>query len=229
MGLGDFVAHMEREGLGRPSTYATHAQTLLDRELIVSLSDITLTTKGRTILQSLRQSDASCFDAGFTKQFLRQLDDIESGKRVAADCLSEWLNPMNASIATEWLDGCDIQGDVAALFYETRDELGHSTVFWPVGEIPKELDPELVLPADSPLRVHRAQLNHQAAENAGEEWQRYSNHERIARRIELAAQFEKISVELWRSKHQFDLLSRWITGWYPVRNPALRFITMERP
>lgn len=216
MSLGDFIAHMEKEGLGRPSTYAAHAQSLMDYGLIASLADVNLTPKGRTMLQALRQNGASRYNAEFTKEFLRQLADIESGKRAPADSLSEWLSPANASIASHWLDGCQIQGDAAAIFYEARDETDRTYVFWPAGSFPKELDPELVLPPDSPHRTHRAQLNRQAAESVGDQWQGCSEQERVERRIAVTAQHDQMSTEHWKDVYRFDLLRRWLVGWLPA-------------
>ncbi|WJF90391.1 DNA topoisomerase [Paraburkholderia bonniea] len=212
LSLGDFIVHMEKAGLGRPSTYARHAQNLLKTGLIEGSNDVRLSRRGHKLLAGIRASSAARFNAAFCRKFLNDLDAIESGALSTAKALAGWLSVEHANHATDWLDTLQIEGDLAALTYEAREGADRSTIFWPAGALPAELDPEQMLAQDSPERQIRRELNEDAAD-CSMDWLQMSVAERRDKRIDLCAEREGIAAGEWQKKYQFDLLQRWLVGW----------------
>lgn len=214
--LGDFIRHMEIEGLGRPSTYAPHAQKLLDTGWIVGMQNVTLSASGRATLDRIRASDAAVFDAQFCRRFLWQLDEVAAGRRTPRECLREWLEEPDATMTIEWIERLHIEGDSAQTAYEARENIDRVTVYWPAGMLPPDLDPEVSLPSDSLYRDQRTAINNAAAALVGEKWLDMSHEERAGARIRVVAGREAVSVEEWMETHRYDVLKRWLVGWTKV-------------
>ncbi len=212
MTIGDFILHMEKHGLGRPSTYANHAQKLINEGLIVSANNVTLSDKGRSMLNALRNTAAARFNADFTRSFLADLDSIDNGKLSIQECFSRWLSPSHASQAANWLQRQHIEGDYATVFYEARDDSERLSVPWTAGTLPREIDPEMNLPADSTYREYRKWLNNEAASRT-KNWIALTQEERISMRIVVDAEKLDLTEKAWRDKYAFDLLRRWLVGW----------------
>jgi len=215
MTLGEFIVHMEQSGLGRPSTYAAHAQALLDKGWIADASEVELTGKARDLHARLVSSEGTRYDADFTRAFLLQLDAIENGSMTPAQCLNAALDgdvDVDASIL-EWIDQLEISGDAAQVVYEAREQLDRTTVAWQVGRVPAHMDPELALSPEAPERALRAEINQAAAAGTGQAWQACPMAERVNRRIEILAARQGLGADAWRTENRFNVLSRWLVGW----------------
>lgn len=214
MSVGDLIHHMEKTQLGRPATYASHAQKLLQNGWIVSQKNIQLTDTGQALLQRIRESKARRFNADFSRAMLADLDAIEDGKLSTGEGFARWLMPKVAQTAEQWLQTQSIHGDLASLAYQARDELDRTVVEWPAGAVPKSIDPEQLLPPICPEREYRQQLNQRAADMA-DDWLMLTPAERIERRIQVDAETKNMTESQWKAHYTFDLLHRWYVGWTP--------------
>ncbi|HDX6258484.1 TPA: type IA DNA topoisomerase [Campylobacter fetus subsp. venerealis] len=81
----NFISLLEKEGIGRPSTYATFLPTLLKREYVTietkgKNNNIVATNKGIKFIENIKQDDDWITQSEFTKQMESVLDEISSGK-----------------------------------------------------------------------------------------------------------------------------------------------------
>jgi len=81
----NFISLLEKEGIGRPSTYATFLPTLLKREFVVietkgKNQNIVATGKGISFIESVKANDEWITQSEFTKQMEGVLDEISDGK-----------------------------------------------------------------------------------------------------------------------------------------------------
>ena len=82
----NFISLLEKEGIGRPSTYATFLPKLLEREYITiqikgKNQNIIATSKGINFIQTLKaNNDEWITQSEFTKQMEGVLDEISDGK-----------------------------------------------------------------------------------------------------------------------------------------------------
>lgn len=81
----NFISLLEKEGIGRPSTYATFLPKLLERDYVKietkgKNSNIIATPKGINFIQTLKENDDEWItQSEFTKQMENVLDEISSG------------------------------------------------------------------------------------------------------------------------------------------------------
>ena len=79
------VQYMEKEGIGRPSTYAATISTLLDRNYVRKQGNALVPSfTAFAVTQLLEASMKDLVDVGFTKRMEEQLDQIAEGKE-------EWI------------------------------------------------------------------------------------------------------------------------------------------
>ncbi|WP_298024800.1 type IA DNA topoisomerase [uncultured Campylobacter sp.] len=81
----NFISLLEKEGIGRPSTYATFLPTLLKREFVIietkgKNQNIVATNKGISFIESVKKDDEWITQSEFTKQMESVLDEISIGK-----------------------------------------------------------------------------------------------------------------------------------------------------
>jgi len=93
------VKVLEAEGIGRPSTYATIIQTLLDRKYVVKNKKTLIPTiLGFVVNHYLEQRFPDIVDKGFTAEMEKQLDEIENGqkdwKEVVKTFLKEFIKDL---------------------------------------------------------------------------------------------------------------------------------------
>lgn len=212
--VAQLILHMDKTGLGRPATYAKHAQSLLDNGLITSLNQATLTNKGHEMLSAIRASTARRFTADFTRSMLKDLDAIESGLLSTEEGFANWLKPEVATMAEQWLLTQSIEGDLATISYEARDQSNRESIYWPAGIVPKVLDPELTLPVECEERAYRRSLNREAAHSAPD-WLSLSAQERVERRISVESHKNGMTIDQWKVTFNYDILRRWTVGWLP--------------
>ncbi|MGC8820111.1 MAG: type I DNA topoisomerase [Fervidobacterium sp.] len=90
------VKVLESEGIGRPSTYATIIQTLLDRKYIVKKKRALIPTiLGFVVNDYLEKRFPDIVDKGFTAEMEKQLDEIESGAKNWKDVIRNFLKEFN--------------------------------------------------------------------------------------------------------------------------------------
>lgn len=87
---GALIDEMKKRGLGRPSTYATIVQTLLDRKYLLQRSGYLVPTKlGQEVYQFLQKNYGYFVSEQFTRSLEDTMDKIESGsldyQKVIAD------------------------------------------------------------------------------------------------------------------------------------------------
>ncbi len=78
--LGEIIARMKEEGIGRPSTYAKIIQTLLDRKYIInSKGRLIPTRKGIIINEYLQKNYPNLVSVEFTQKLEEVMNKIEQG------------------------------------------------------------------------------------------------------------------------------------------------------
>jgi len=97
------VKTLEKEGIGRPSTYASIIQTIQDRKYVEKAghggkAPFKATDLGMTVTDSLIQGFPKIMDLGFTRDMEKDLDDIEEGTKKYIDILSSFYKPFEESL-----------------------------------------------------------------------------------------------------------------------------------
>ncbi len=94
------VKEMERQGIGRPSTYSPTISTIIDREY-VELSDKKLipTTLGRVVTDLLVEHFDRIIDYGFTSAIEEELDAIAEGEKRWVPMIEGFYGPFEERLA----------------------------------------------------------------------------------------------------------------------------------
>jgi DNA topoisomerase-1 len=94
------IKELEKRGIGRPSTFASTIETLVDREY-VSREGRTLkpTDTGDVVSSFLEEHFAEYIGDTFTAQMEEELDDIANGDKEYANVLSHWYWPLHNEVA----------------------------------------------------------------------------------------------------------------------------------
>ncbi len=78
------IRELEKRGLGRPSTYASIVDTLIERRYVEARrgksKTLGSTPVGRQVLDFLLERFADVFDYGFTARMEEQLDQVAGGE-----------------------------------------------------------------------------------------------------------------------------------------------------
>src|SRR5690606_22181783 len=86
------IQFMEREGIGRPSTFATIVSTILDRGYVVRQGNqLVPTFTAFVVTDLLRGHFPDLVDAKFTSRMEESLDEIAAGKLDAEPYLSRFF------------------------------------------------------------------------------------------------------------------------------------------
>lgn len=108
------VKVLESEGIGRPSTYATIIQTLLDRKYIVkNKRTLVPTVLGFVVNDYLEKRFPDIVDKGFTAEMEKQLDEIENGAK-------SWKEVINNFLKEFMKDLQNAQKEFFTIDYETN-------------------------------------------------------------------------------------------------------------
>lgn len=94
-----FNKELEKQGIGRPSTYATIPKTLEQRGYIENKKAITVTDLGLRVNDFLCQVPFCFADIKFTARLETQLDDILEQKKTKLDVLNEFWTRLKADIS----------------------------------------------------------------------------------------------------------------------------------
>jgi DNA topoisomerase-1 len=97
---GSLVKQMEKEGIGRPSTYASIIETIQARGYVRQEGRRFFATDvGKTVTDLLVQWFPKIMDLKFTSHFEQELDEIETGKCHYAEVLDEFWGPFSKDLA----------------------------------------------------------------------------------------------------------------------------------
>jgi DNA topoisomerase-1 len=95
------VKALEKEGIGRPSTYASIISTIQNRGYAEQKDRRFYATEiGKTVTDLLVQHFATVMDVKFTSRLEEELDDIASGKMGYAAVLDEFWGPFSLALET---------------------------------------------------------------------------------------------------------------------------------
>ena len=96
------IRELEKRGLGRPSTYASIVEVLLERKYVESGSGrnkaLISTEVGRQVLAFLLTGFADIFDYGFTARMEEQLDEIAGGQVKWQSVLNEFWQKLGPRV-----------------------------------------------------------------------------------------------------------------------------------
>jgi DNA topoisomerase-1 len=95
------IRELERQGIGRPSTYATIITTIQDKEYVDKDSGTFRPTDlGQTVTGLLTESFPQVMDIQFTAQMESQLDHVEDGSVDWVQLLKDFYGPFSERLAT---------------------------------------------------------------------------------------------------------------------------------
>ena len=93
------VKNLEKEGIGRPSTYSSIIQTIQDRGYVEQKDrKFYATAVGKTVTRLLAEHFPKIMDVKFTSHFEEELDDIETGKHQYREVLDEFWGPFHETL-----------------------------------------------------------------------------------------------------------------------------------
>ncbi|MBI5037710.1 MAG: type I DNA topoisomerase [Candidatus Kerfeldbacteria bacterium] len=93
------IRELEKRGIGRPSTYASIIQTILDRGYITKdRSRLQPTDTGEVVSEFLEKYFAKYISDSFTAELEDELDDIANGKREYESTLKTFYTPFHADV-----------------------------------------------------------------------------------------------------------------------------------
>ena len=93
------VKQLEKEGIGRPSTYASIINTIQDRGYVKQESRRFFATEtGKVVTDLLVAHFPKVMDLKFTSHFEEELDDIETGKCHYREVLDEFWGPFSEAL-----------------------------------------------------------------------------------------------------------------------------------
>ncbi len=94
------VKELEKQGIGRPSTYAQIISTILDRKYVeLRQKRFHTTPLGETVAQFLVRLFPDLFDVGFTSGMETELDRIEDGGLDWRKVLTDFYGPFQAKLS----------------------------------------------------------------------------------------------------------------------------------
>lgn len=106
----NFISLLEKEGIGRPSTYATFLPILLKRDFIAiekkgKSENIIATNKGINFIQNVKVNDDWITQSEFTKQMESVLDEISNGNVSYLD----FIKPLHEKMGFKKLSSSEIK------------------------------------------------------------------------------------------------------------------------
>jgi DNA topoisomerase-1 len=104
------VRELEKEGIGRPSTYASIISTLADRRyVLLEQRRFFPTALGEQVLKVMLAQFPALFNVGFTREMESELDKVEAGTLGWREAISDFYTPFAKS-----LTNIDVEGLIAA-------------------------------------------------------------------------------------------------------------------
>lgn len=126
------IKELEKRGIGRPSTYASIMETLLDREYVTRENrSLKPTDTGLVVSGFLEKHFPSYISDTFTAEMEDELDDIAIGKRDYEKTLRDFYTPFRKEVkAKEKLDKATTLGEAPKEF---RCPLCEGKMVWKLG------------------------------------------------------------------------------------------------
>ncbi|MFO7894064.1 MAG: type I DNA topoisomerase [Longimicrobiales bacterium] len=123
------VKEMEKQGIGRPSTYAQIISTLRDRKYVsMDRKRFTTTPLGETVVKVLIRIFPDLFDVRFTSRMEEELDRIEEGELQWRAVLEDFYGPFQAQLEKGEADSEDIIRSLMELQAEVCPDCGSALV-----------------------------------------------------------------------------------------------------
>jgi DNA topoisomerase-1 len=96
------IKELEKNGIGRPSTYSTIISTLLDREYVIKINKNVLkpTIAGFVVTDFLEKTFPEIIDSKFTALMEENLDEIETGDKKSTKILKEFYTDFEPLLIT---------------------------------------------------------------------------------------------------------------------------------
>jgi DNA topoisomerase-1 len=93
------VKAMEKEGIGRPSTYSSTLEVIQDRGYVEQRDRrFHPTAVGKTVTRLLTEHFPTIMDTKFTRHFEEELDDIQTGQHTFEGVLNEFWGPFHQQL-----------------------------------------------------------------------------------------------------------------------------------
>ena len=126
------VKELEKQGIGRPSTYAQIISTIRDRKYVtMDRKRFTTTPLGETVAQVLIRIFPDLFDVGFTSEMEEELDRIEEGELDWRAVLEDFYGPFQEQLEKGEESSEEIIRSLMELQDEECPECGsHLAVRW---------------------------------------------------------------------------------------------------
>lgn len=94
------VKALEKEGIGRPSTYASIISTIVSRGYVeIENRRFKATDLGKVVVDMLVENFPKVMDVKFTSHMEEELDEIAEGKLAYVDVLNEFWGPFSEAVA----------------------------------------------------------------------------------------------------------------------------------
>ena len=135
------VKALEKEGIGRPSTYASIISTIQDREYVEQKEKkLYASDLGEVVTDKLEEYFPKVMDLAFTRYMEEQLDKIEEQHLDWVSVLNEFYGPFKKSIETATAEMKHAKAETTPSEYECP-KCGHTAglSFWQKGQIPQLL------------------------------------------------------------------------------------------
>ena len=101
--ISSFISILEKNGIGRPSTYAQIIETLKKRGYIkIKGTTIYITELGKKLWEFFKDKKLDLFDIEFTKNMEDDLDKIENKKKERNKVLSDFYNNFKNTLEFLW-------------------------------------------------------------------------------------------------------------------------------
>ena len=152
----NFISLLEKEGIGRPSTYATFLPTLLKREFVIietkgKNQNIVATNKGISFIESVKKDDEWITQSEFTKQMESVLDEISSGKVNYLD----FIKPLHEKMGFKELSNGETKPPSAAQLDFAKSIASNLETDWKICSdfINKNKDKAIRPPSDKQIKL----------------------------------------------------------------------------
>ena len=123
------VSAMEKNGIGRPSTYAPTISVIEDRHYVEKeRKNIRITETGRVVTEFLQKNFEKAMDIGFTAEMEEKLDSVENGDASWIEAIDEFYPQFHQQIeeVSRNTDKITIEDEKTG---ETCPQCGHDLVF----------------------------------------------------------------------------------------------------
>lgn len=210
----NLIRVMKDQRIGRPSTYASHVESMFECAaagllVIEETGGFGMSPAGRALLEELSAADLPRPDKDYCAELEADLEAIERGEDDAWDVVARHLSR---------LPGIEIRGPIrqrpGAARRDVQDELG---AHGPITEatagfvLPPEIDPNVVLPSNHELRAVRAAFDEALRQRHGhaEPNREEASRRRACRAFALARLCQRPREEVLERLYR-DLALRWV-------------------